>query len=257
MNPDWRRLEVASRRFGDRIAGGIARSLEDRTEVDQGTARCIAHVLGRSLGRQSALADYARTGEGDYDTLRDEYLRLYNDDAAPASVKEQIDWLGTRLIRSEYPDARTTGYRDQYPLKLDQLLVPTMVEVGDWATTVHVPGNYSGEVIANDLAPTLVELRLDEAPALRAFLALPDVNAMRGDIMEDFHQNYVGTFTSEEEALHALCDVEEREREVQEHAAERRLYFDTITPDYEALRDEAEEAFDLVEAEGRVYVFSK
>src|SRR5690554_4464710 len=63
-SPDWRRLEVAAHRFGDRIAEGLSRAAEHDTDVDDGTARMIAHVLGRAFGRESALADYGRTGTG-------------------------------------------------------------------------------------------------------------------------------------------------------------------------------------------------
>lgn len=75
--PDWRRFDVAVRRFGELIAAGIAEAMEQKRDVDRGIARCIAHVLGRSLGRHSALANFARTGEGDYETLREEEGRVY------------------------------------------------------------------------------------------------------------------------------------------------------------------------------------
>lgn len=65
-SPDWRRLEVALGRFGTLISDGINTALANQTEVDDATARCIAHVLGRAYGRDSALADYGRTGEGQY-----------------------------------------------------------------------------------------------------------------------------------------------------------------------------------------------
>lgn len=254
--PDWRRFEVAARRFGELIAAGIATAMEQRTVIDQSTARCIAHVLGRSLGRESALTNFGRTGEGDYEALREEYLALHNDPRVTESTQELIDWLGTRLIRQQHPDARAITYREVSPPRLDNILVPTGVEVGDWHFTVQVPGIYGSKDIT-DLTETLTELSADKDAALRAFLGLPDVNAMNGDIMEDFHQQYVGTYMSVEDAIHELAEVDERERDVLTYAEDRQLVIEQMNPDYEALREEVTDGFDLVEEEGRVYVFHK
>lgn len=254
--PDWRRFEVASRRFGELIAAGIATALGQRGDIDPGTARCVAHVLGRSLGRDSALADFARTGEGGYETLREEYLALHNDPGVAESTQELIDWLGAHLIRKQHPDARSATYLDVHPPRLDNILVPTGVEVGDWYVTVHVPGIYGSKDIA-ELAETLVELSADNDPALRAFLSLPDVNAMSSDIMGDFHQQYVGAYRSIEDALQEIAEVEQRERDVLEYAEERQMIIEQLTPDFQALHEQVADGFDLVEEEGRVYVFCK
>lgn len=254
--PNWRRFEVALRRCGELIAAGLATALEQRTDIDQGTARCIGHVLGRSLGRDSALAAFGRTGEGDYEALREEYLALHNHEGVTESTQELIDWLGTYLIRQHHPDARAATYQEVYPPRLDNILVPTGVEVGDWHFTVQVPGIYGSSDIA-ELTETLTELSADRDTALRIFLGLPDVNAMSGDIMEDFHQQYIGVYSTVEDALHELADVDERERDVIEYAEERQLIIEQVLPDYDALREQIADGFDLIEHEGRAYVFSK
>lgn len=254
--PNWRRFEVALRRYGELIAAGLSTALEQRTDIDQGTARCIAHVLGRSLGRDSALAGFGRTGEGDYEYLREEYLALHGDEGASASTQELIDWLGTYLIRQHHPEARAATYQEVYPPRLANLLVPTGVEVGDWYFTVHVPGT-SGSTQIAELTETLTELAADRDTALRIFLGLPDVNAMSGDIMDDFHLQYIGVYSTVEDALHELAEVDERERDVIEYAEERQLIIEQILPDYDALREQIADGFDLVEREGRAYVFSK
>ena len=99
--PDWRRLTIARDHFLDTIADGLARAIAVHEEIDEATARCIAHVLGRAYGRDSALAGFGRTGEGSYLSLRDEYLDLYGDEKADPIIKEMIDWLGTYLVRRE------------------------------------------------------------------------------------------------------------------------------------------------------------
>lgn len=252
--PDWRRFDVTARRFGELIASGITEAMADRRDVDRGTARCIAHVLGRSLGRHSALANFARTGEGDYETLREEYLRLHNDENVTSTTQELIDWLGAHLIRQQHPGAKSVTFVEAYPPRLDNILVPTGVEVGDWYLRINVPGIYRTKDI-QELTETLGQLSVDQDPALRAFLSLPDVNAMSGDVMEDFHAHYLGVFTTTQEAIHELAEVEERERDVFTYAEDRQLVIEQMNPDYEALRDEVTDAFDLVEEEGRIYAF--
>lgn len=254
--PHWRRFEVAARRFGELIASGIAEAMAEKRDVDRGTARCIAHVLGRSLGRHSELANFARTGEGDYETLREEYLRLHNDESVSASTQELIDWLGTHLIRQQQPDAKPVTYVETYPPRLDNILVRTGIEVGDWHLHVNIPGIYGTKDI-HELTETLGELSVGRDAALRAYLSLPDTNSMSGDIMEDFHDHYLGVFATVEEAIHELAEVDERERDVFTYAEDRQLVIEQMNPDYDALRDEVSAVFDLVEEEGRVYVFHK
>lgn len=254
--PDWRRLEVASRRFGELIAAGITTAIDERSEVDDGTARCIAHVLGRAFGRHSALSGYGRTGKGDYEALRDEYLTLYNAADVPAPTKELVNWLGTYLVQRENHGTLHRFGNEYLPPKLEQLLVPTGIDVDDWYFTVHVPASFGREAI-EELAATLHELQLDKDEALQAFLSLPDVNAMSGDIMESFHENYIGTFGSIEDAVHGLLEIDEWEKEVHEFAAERHLYVDNISPDYEALLERARDAYDIVEWKDKVYAFYK
>lgn len=253
---DWRRLEVASRRFGDRIADGIAHATERHTGINHETARCIAHTFGRAFGRMSALAEFGRTGEADYEAMRDEYLQLYIDSEAPAWVAEQVTWLGTHLIRKQYPQAETISSNEPYPLTLEELLVPTKVQIEDLEMEVHVPGCYDSAAI-EDLKQELTLLQLDKDIGLQAYLSLPNVNAFSGDIMEGFHNSYIAEFRDEEDALRSVCDLDEREREIEEYISEKGLYYDYLTPDWEALRQEVRDMVDLVERGGRVYVFYK
>lgn len=130
-SPDWRRLIVARDRFLTPIADGIAQATAERQEIDEGTARCIAHALGRAYGPGSALATFGRTGEGNYLSLRDEYLDLYGDEQADAVTKEMIDWLGTYLVQRENTGSGRRFMNEHLPPKLDQLLVRTSVRIGD------------------------------------------------------------------------------------------------------------------------------
>lgn len=254
--PDWRRLETALIRHSDIVAGGIAYADEHHIGVGQETAQCIAHILGRSLPPDSALAEYALTGKGDYEALRDEYLAIYHDPEAPAWVREVVDHFGTHLIYQTFPSASTASRLAPYPPKLSRLHVPTEITVDGLTLTVNVPGVYGRETIA-ELPETLSELRIAEDVALQAFFSVPGVNAVSGDIMEDFHHKFLGVWRDIESAITELALLDDREEEVQDFAAERKLYFDYLTPDYEALQEELEESLSLIEREGRIYVFSK
>lgn len=253
---DWRRLEVPIGRFSQYITSGIDQARAEHREIDHGTARCIAHALGRGYGRQSHLAEFGRTGEGDYLALREEYLNLYNTPEIHPAAKELIDWFGTHLVQRENIGSGRRFMNEHLPPKLEQILVATGVEVGDWYLTVHVPATCNQATI-EELTKTLTELQLDKDIALQAFLNLPDVNAMSGDIMQDFHDNYIGTYDSIEDAVHELAEVDEIERDVDDYAEQRHLFVEQVSPDYEALREIAENGYDFTEREGRVYVFYK
>lgn len=252
--PDWRRLESALTRFGQLIRDGIAEAHAEQREIDQATARCIAHVLGRAYGRESALAGFGRTGEGHYLSLRDEYLDLYGNEQADPTIKEMIDWLGTYLVQQEGTGSGRRFMNEHLPPKLDQLLVHTSIRIDDERFIVNIPADWhSGH--EDELIELLTTLRLPDDEALQAFLSLPDVSVGTDDIMESFHASYIGTFASDQEAVHGLMEIDEWEKEVHDIAAERGLVIDGITPDYEALLERLREAYDLVDWKGRVYAF--
>lgn len=253
--PDWRRPEVTARRFGDRIAEGLAQAAEQHTSIEHGTARCIAHVLSRALGRGSALATFARTGEGDYEELREEYLTLYHY-AEAAWITDLVDHFGVHLIRATFPHVKTMSALDADETKLGWLLIPTTLEIGGVRSVVHIPGTYGATSIA-ELTETLTELQLDKDPALRAFLSLPDVNAMSGDIMQDFDSNYIGPYRSIDDAIYKLSGTEDRIDEVNEYAEERCIVIDQLRPDYGALSEQVSNGFDIVEEAGIAYAFYK
>lgn len=254
--PDWRRLEVAQRRFGPMIADGIATAQAEQTEIDEETARCIAHVLGRAHGRESALADFGRTGEGHYLTLRDEYLDLYGDDRADAETKELIDWLGIYLVQRENTGTGRRFMNEHLPPKLDRLLVRTGITIRGGTFVVNIPASWhSGDV--DGLIETLTDLQLPEDNALQAFLSLPDVSAGTDNIMESFHQAFAGTYTSEEEALRELSPLEEWETSLADWCVDRGIDFDTLEWNYAPLIERLRGIYDLVESEGRIHAFIK
>lgn len=253
---DWRRLEVASNRFFERIADGTAMALAERTEIDPDTARMIAHVLGRAYGPASHLAEFGRTGEGSYLDMRDEYLRLYNDQRADPVLKEFIDWLGTYLVQRENIGTGRERIDPSLPPQLDLILVTTTIEFDGEPSTIHVPANLRGPYI-DALREQLMDLHGTDAEALRAFLTLPDVDASAPNLFASFHESYADTFTTIEDAIASVVELDEREREMDELAAERGFVIERLSPDYELLLEEARQAYDFIEWKGHIHVFNR
>ena len=256
MSPDWRRLEVASHRFEHPIANGIAAALAEHREVDHDTARCIAHALGRALGRESALAEFGRTGESTYLDLREEYLRLYTDEDATAEVKELIDWFGTYLIDKMGTGSGRTYQNEHLPPKLDRLLVRTTLPTSGRPVTVHVPASLD----AAGMEQLIVRLEeCDEffGPAFRAFLALPDVNAAAADLLDSFQENYVGSFNSIDDAVYALSPLEDWEIELGNWADDHSLPADAVHLNIDYVIERTRDVYDFVEEGGMLYAFNK
>lgn len=253
--PDWRRLEVARGRFIDRIADGIAHAMLQRTEIDDVTARCIAHVLGRTYGRDSNLAGFGRNGEGNYLSLRDEYLNLYSDERADAVTKEWIDWLGTYLVQRENIGTGRRFMNEHQAPNLGQLLVRTSVRVGDQRYEVNVPADWDSGA-EDRLVELLTDLRLPEDEALQAFLSLPDVS-VDGNIMESFHESYVQTYMFIEDAVRDLGELDGLELALYEATESRSLPESAVQIDYLLIQEHLREAYDLVEWKGYVHVFNK
>ncbi|MDX2375641.1 hypothetical protein M4I32_02365 [Microbacterium sp. LRZ72] len=251
---DWRRLEVTLGRFTDHIAEGLSAAIDEHREIDDLTARTIAHALGRGYGRTSHLADFGRTGEGRYEDLRDEYLQLYTSDHIDAPTKELIDWLGTYLVNRENASTDRRFMNEHLPPTLDRLLVPTTLTVRGQRFLVHVSADHASQEIA-ELEETLAELDVDRDDALQAFLSLPDVNAAAENIMERFHEMHAGTFIDIEDALRALSPLVEWEDDLAEWAIDHGIEPEALKFNLEPLADRLRGIYDLVEWKERLHAF--
>lgn len=252
---DLRRLEVAARRFESRIADGLSAALTENREIDDGTARVIAHVLGRAYGRASNLAEFGRTGEGTYSALREEYLQLYSLDA-PADIREWIDWFGTYLVDRENIGSSRRFMNEHLPPQLEQLLVRTEVSVDEEQFTVHIPAHYDNAAIA-ELTETLTVLNLPQNQALQAFLQLQDVNALSGDIMESFHESFAGSYSDMENLVRALSPLEDWESDLADWRDNHGIEPDALKWNIDLLGEHLRQIYDLVDWKGRLYAFSR
>lgn len=248
------RMARTAGRYENWITEGITAAGTESREIDLMTARLIAHVLGRATGRTSALADFGRTGDGDYEALRDEYLTFYTDATTPPMVREWIDWLGTHLVGRDHLGTGRRFMNEHLAPQLDRLLVRTDLNVGDESLTVHVPASTPRDAI-DQLAARLRELGLERDEAMQAFLSLPDVNALTDDLEAAFSSSYVDTFGRPEDVVHGLMEVDEWEKDITEYAHERGFFLEGITPDYEVLIERVRDAYDLVEWKEKIHAF--
>lgn len=251
---DWRRLEVASGRFSQSIWSGIEQARADSADIDLNTARCIAHVLGRAWGRNSALADFGRTGDGEYFSLRDEYLEIYHDERADAATTEMVDWFGTYLVQREGTGSGRTFMNEHLPPRLDQLLVRTNLRVGGERFVVSVPASWHGGH-EDELIEHLTSMQLSENKALQAYLSLPDVSAATPNLLETFQKTFVGTFETDEQALRALSPLEDWETSLADWCIENGVDFESLEWQYAPLMERLRGVFDIVESEGQLYAF--
>ena len=249
-------MERTARRFQSRIIEGITAAQTERREIDLLTARMIAHALGRALGRASALAEFGRSGDGGFESLREEYLGLYTEETTPPMIKEWIDWLGTYLVQQHRDGSGRRSMNESAVPDLDRLLVATRVAVGDKVSTVYIPASKTSlEVMA--LGEYLSSLAVAASPAFRVFLSLPDVDASSANLEESFHDTYVGEFVSIEDALYGLVELEEWENDLHNFAADRGILPHALAFDYDVIEAQAREIYDLVEREGVIYACNK
>lgn len=239
---------------GGRIEARIAAGIEDAAlsgrEIDADTARRVARALSRTAEPASALASFAATGEGNYEQLRDEYLAIYNAENTPPEVRDWIDWLGTHLVRRE----NDSWIAEPLPHPLENVRVVSSATIRDEHIIFRVPGTASSADIAATVE-LLHELQVDQDDALQAYLTLPDVNAMRDNVMEGFHENFAGTYLDYEAALRALSPLSEWESSLAEWCLDHGIEFDALKWNFEPLIARLAEVYDLIELKGRVHAF--
>ncbi|GEK80126.1 hypothetical protein [Agrococcus baldri] len=243
-------------RFQDLITHGIAAASAEGREIDRGTARLIAHTLGRAAGRDSALAAFGRTGAGTYDDLRPEYLVLYQEPTTPPTVRHWIDWLGTYLVDRDNADPDPVLPAEHPPIEQDDGLIQSQVFVGGRSFTAYVPAEYTGGQMA-ELEGRLAEHGLDHWTALQAYLSLPDIDAMAEDMYSNFKEAFFGTYETREEALRALSPLEEWESDLVGWALDHGIDSHAVTIDHRPIYEQLELAYDLVERNGQIHAFAK
>ncbi|MBN9156930.1 hypothetical protein [Microbacterium sp.] len=239
------------------IQGSLDAARHELRDIDLSTARAIAHVLGFTLGRSSALAGFARTGEGSYTELRDEYLSLYADLETPPEVRRWISWLGTFLVQREGSGTTRRFMNEHLDPQLERVLVRTSLPTEDggvqWA---QVPATLTTrQIIA--VGAQLATLEEWQNDAFHAFLTLADVSAADPNLTESFRETYRGSYPHVEDAVRDLTEVATWEEELEQFADDRGLPRAAVRLEYDVITDLVRDTFDFVERGWNIHVFEK
>lgn len=236
------------------IDGGIDDARERRGDITEHTARAIARMAANALGDEGRHLDaFARTGSGEYALLSEEYLEVYNDPTTPAQVRVWIDWLGTYLVMRDFPDTSRQYIGSGPDPDLSRLLIPEWPKLGEDRELIYVPATKSGDDI-HELAVVLAVLIEKHGDTLRAFLRLRDVDASSPNLVESFEQTFCGTYLDMEDVVLNVTEMSDWETELQQWAMERGIS-GAVYIDRAAIEEQTREVYDIVELEGRCYVF--
>ena len=252
------RLSRSAKHFETTIDAAIQLASKQGRELDDNTAALIAHVLSRGLGRDSALAEYARTRTGTLDSLSAEYLRIYGHPQTLGTVRGWIDWLGTYLTTKindtdlERPSEASPADGPQF-LRPPKLLRSELTISGE-TLVLHLPPTVDGPQIQT-IARHLESLPVIESPAFRAFLSLPDVDGSATNLVESFHEFYIGHFDTYGAMVYALSPLEEWQTALGQWTAENGLPHKAVTIDETIVLAQVREVYDIVEKDGCFYAF--
>ncbi|MES2094523.1 MAG: hypothetical protein V4531_12020 [Actinomycetota bacterium] len=254
------RLTRSAKHFETTIDAAIQLASEQGSELDDDTAALIAHVLSRGLGRDSALAEYARTRTGTPDTLSAEYLRIYGHPQTPGTVRGWIDWLGTYLT-TKVNDTDLERSSEAGPTEGPQFLRPpkllrSELTISGEPLVLHLPPTVDGPQIQT-IVHHLESLPVIESPAFRAFLTLADVDGSATNLVESFHEFYVGHFDTYGAMICALSPLEEWQTALGQWTAENGLPHQAVTIDEGIVLQQVREVYDIVEKDGGFYAFNK
>jgi hypothetical protein len=238
------------------IEAGIDAARERRADITEHTARAIARVTANALGDEGRTLDvFARTGSGSYALLCEEYLEVYRDPTTPAQVRNWIDWLGTYLVMRDFPDTSRQHMGAGPDPDLARLLIPQWPRFGEDRELIYVPATKTGDDV-QELAAGLVTLIEKHGDALRAFLRLRDVDASSPNLIESFEQTFCGSFLDMEDVVLNVTEMADWETELQGWAMERGIA-GAVYIDRAAIEEQTREVYDIVELEGRCFVFHR
>lgn len=238
------------------IQAGIERAFDYRRDIDETTARLIAHLVGPgSFSNLGLFAQAGRTGpHTTHEALRSEFIPIYHDPDTPDEIRELIDWLGAHLIHRDELSSRKIEQPPGAP-KLRNLLWQTSVEIDGEPLTLHVRGDCPPDAI--QVLPDGLTGFLDRTgDAGRAFLTLADVDAASPHLEESFHDAFRGSFPDQESALVGLAELEDIQLAIEKLASDfpggKHVHLDRG-----ALWHEVQEVFDIVWHGGEFHAFER
>lgn len=185
-------------------------------------ARAIAALLAPLLGPESGVARFAETGHGDHHQLLLECLAL----------------TGRPTVTPEIRDSRIPRF-EQYLARSARHQVPE-------------PADTDGEPLTGPAAEGIRQ----HGDAFRAYLTLDDVDPGHGGLPETFTEFYIGAFASMDDLLDELTEIKDWERAIAELAGQWGID-DLVSLDRAKVEHVARLSWDIVELNGRYFVFAK
>jgi hypothetical protein len=234
------------------IESGIEVARRGRRDIDPATARMIAHAL--ATAPDGPMARFAKTNQISNDEARAEYLPIYLDETTPDDIRELIDWLGVYLIHTENPR----------PLRADHFGSAPSLSAVLWQITRTLDGIPVDLYVRGDLSPDdepevlerLTGLIRTYGDPFLHFLEMHDVDGAADNAEQSFHDFFVGSFTSKEEALKGLIEIDEIEEAISALAT-RYTGAEYVSLDREALWERVCDVWDVIESGEQYHVFNK
>lgn len=191
-------------------------------ELTEWGARAIARSLADQYNEPNPVLErFADTGESDLEAISREAMPIYNQPSCSAWMKQQIDYLLTFLLDR----ARSTPAE-------------------------------SKDTSEQTLSPQAIEGINQHGDAFRAFLELPDINQNDPNLLDSFHEFFVGRFASIDHLLDSLTEIALWEREI-DALADRHGIPGYISLDMEAIKAHVRDTWDIVSYRGALYAFEK
>ncbi|MEC3979634.1 hypothetical protein [Amycolatopsis sp. H20-H5] len=202
--------------FAEADARGEAISTEDATTV--------ATLLAPLLPPDSQMSRFAATG-----------------DAHPVLIHEECQLIAGRT--GQTPDvAPWVWHFEQY--------LAAQTDLGRRTESAPPADDDTSDY------PQVAEGVREHGDAFRAYLQLPDIDPSRDDLLQTFHEFYVGRFASMDALLDELTEIRDWQHAVDEVAD--RLGFDgLVTLNHAKLEAVARETWDIVEIGEVFYAFTK
>jgi hypothetical protein len=239
----------------DIIGDGITDAEHHNADIDLSTARTIARAIANALGDAPALDKFAATGEGDRLRLEQEYLELNDNPTTPAIVRHWIDWLASFLFWRAHPEhPRPLAYPAQAG-ELPAVLVRDQIAIAGGAIELYRPASQTDDDRATMIC-AIEDLIAAKGHAAQAFLSLADIDASSLDLEAKFNDVYIGDYDDIDDVIAGLTDFHDWEVEL-EVWAERRGLGGMVALDRDEIEKMTRETWDIVELEGRCYVFNQ
>jgi hypothetical protein len=175
----------------------------------------------------------------------------------------EIDLTGAVAHEQALPDIDATAEaaRGEIPQGGAHTLAGALADEGDDPFTGHPEAEAMAQPGPAEVAPHLdnpqVEQGLREyGDAFHAYLQLPDIDRRREDLLETFHEVYVGRYASMDALLEELTDVRDWQDALDELAGQWGID-GLVSLDRDRVEGIARQAWDIVETAGSFYAFAK